>query len=145
MKAPDGIEIGRQERPELDAFLGERLYEFNMEASGLTDGALLNAQLTDDRGSIIAGLSGHTWGECCEIVRLWVARTHRSRGIGKALMQAAEQEAIARGCRQIVLSTHTFQAPGFYEKLGFSRLTAIPDSPKGYENIFFIKYLPGAA
>jgi GNAT superfamily N-acetyltransferase len=135
------IAIGCEERPELDAFLGERLYEFNMAATGIRDGRMLNAALSNAQGDIIAGISGHTWGECCEIIRLWVAETERRNGIGKQLMQAAEQEAIARGCRQIVLSTHSFQAPGFYEKLGFSRLTAIPDSPKDYEHIFYIKYL----
>ncbi len=60
-------------------------------------------------------------------------------------MQAAEREAVRRGCHQIVLSTHSFQAPRFYEKLGFRRLAAIPNYPKGHEYIIYIKYLSGAS
>jgi ribosomal protein S18 acetylase RimI-like enzyme len=139
------IDIRHHDRPELEAFLGDRLYEFNSRTTGIYDGELLNASVEDAAGHMVAGLSGHTWGGCCEIGRLWVHESMRGSGIGTALMQAAEREAIRRGCHQIVLSTHSFQAPRFYEKLGFRRLAAIPNYPQGYENITYIKYLPGAS
>jgi GNAT superfamily N-acetyltransferase len=138
------IDIRPDHRPELEAFLGERLYEFNCRITGIYNGELLNASVEDDAGNIVAGISGHTWGGCCEIMRLWVHESRRGTGLGSALMHAAEQEAIRRGCQQIVLSTHSFQAPRFYEKLGFRRLAAMPNYPQGHENIIYIKYLPGA-
>ena len=139
------VDIRDDERPELEAFLGERLYEFNSRTTGIDDGTLLNASVEDEAGRLVAGLSGHTWGGCCEIGRLWVHESMRGTGVGTALMHAAEQEAIRRGCHQIVLSTHSFQAPRFYEKLGFRRLAAIPNYPQGHENIIYIKDLPGAS
>ena len=37
------VEIHNEDRPDLDAFLGDRLYEFNSTATGIYDGELLNA------------------------------------------------------------------------------------------------------
>jgi GNAT superfamily N-acetyltransferase len=139
------VDIRDDNRPELEAFLEERLYEFNSRATGMDDGTLLNASVEDEAGMLVAGLNGHTWGGCCEIRRLWVHESMRGAGVGTALMQAAEQEAIRRGCHQLVLSTHSFQAPRFYEKLGFRRLAAIPNYPQGHESIIYIKDLPGAS
>ena len=139
------VDIHNDDRPELEAFLGDRLYEFNSRITGIDDGELLNASVEDEAGNIVAAMSGHTWGGCCEIGRLWVHESKRGTGLGTALMQAAEREAVLRGCHQIVLSTHSFQAPRFYEKLSFQRLAAIPNYPRGHESIIYIKYLPGAS
>ena len=35
--------IRDDERPDLEAFLGERLYEFNSRTTGIDDGTLLNS------------------------------------------------------------------------------------------------------
>ncbi len=135
------IDVSEEDNPELERLLSDRLYEFNVAATGFTDGRYLNAAILDDSGHTIAGLSGHTWGGCCEITRLWVQDSARDSGVGKALMAAAEKEARQRGCEQIVLSTHSFQAPGFYEKIGFEKLCAIPAYPKGYANVIYLKHL----
>lgn len=135
------VQIRSGERPELDALLGKGLYEFNSSTTGIYDGELFNASVENDDGETIAGISGHTWGGCCEVSRLWVHESMRGRGLGTRLMLAAEKEAIRRGCRQIVLSTHSFQAPVFYEALGFKRVGAIPNYPKGYEQYLYLKEL----
>lgn len=137
------IEIQSHPRPELEAALGHHLYEFNAHATGIHDGVLLGASIESDAGDLVAGLSGHTWGGCCEITRLWVAPAQRGLGWGSALMRAAEAEAERRGCTQMVLSTHSFQAPRFYEKLGFVRIGAFPDYPRGHEQVFYLKALGG--
>lgn len=135
----DDIVIGSDELPELDAFLGERIYAFNVAATGIDDGRMLNAVLRDAAGEIVAAVSGFTWGGTCEIEYLWVAEPMRGRGIGSGLLLAAEREARSRGCHQIVLDTHSFQAPAFYERHGFRRIAAIPDYPRGSEKILYRK------
>ncbi len=127
----------------LDAFLVERIYEFNSKATGYFDGRLLGASVRNEAGEVIAGFSGHTWGGCAEISHLWVSEQDRGQGLGKLLLHAAEAEAIRRGCTQVVLTTHSFQAPGFYERFGYERKYAIEGRPKGHSNIIFVKSLHG--
>jgi ribosomal protein S18 acetylase RimI-like enzyme len=47
------------------------------------------------------------------------------------LMGAVEKKAKSRGCQQIVLETHDFQAPGFYLKLGFEVISSVSNYPRG--------------
>jgi ribosomal protein S18 acetylase RimI-like enzyme len=122
-------------------FLDDRLYEYNVSATGLTDGRLLAIFVRDAGGSILAGIYGWTWGGCCEIKTLWVREDQRHRGLGARLMAAAEAEARARGAVQMVLSTHSFQAPDFYRRLGFETVGAFGDYPRGHRNIFLRKQL----
>lgn len=138
---PARIEVSSEDNRALDDFLEDRLYEFNVEATGFADGQALFASVTDESGATVAGLAGHTWGGCCEITKLWVHPSGRGRGVGTGLVRAAELEARRRGCERIVLSTHSFQAPQFYEKLGFERLCAIPGYPRGYEEIVYTRTL----
>lgn len=128
---------------EIDSFLADRIYEFNAEATGYVDGRLLAGTIQDDEGEIIAGISGHAWGGCCEITHLWVHQRHRGQGFGKALVLAVEAEAAHRGCEQVVLTTHSFQAPEFYEHLGYARKYAIEGRPKRYADIVYVKRLDG--
>lgn len=132
--------------PELDLVLDERLYEFNVRATRIDDGRMLFAKLEDERGALVAGIAGHTWGGCCEITRLWVHESRRGQGLGRALLAAAEREAARRGCDRVLLMTHSFQAPAFYEKLGYARRASIEDYPKGHAKHLYEKRLaPRAA
>ena len=122
-------------------FLEDRLYEYNVATTGISDGRLLAIFLRDPQNEIIAGLYGWTWGDCCEVKTLWVHAGWRGKGLGTRLMNAAEQEARRRGATQIVLNTHSFQAPSFYERLGFERVGYNEDYPVGYQLVFLRKRL----
>ncbi len=111
--------------------LETRLYEFNVERTGVR-GELLSIWIRDDAGNVAAGLFGWTWGGTCEVNKFWLAPEQRRRGLGRRMMQAAEREARRRGCTQMVLSTHSFQAPDFYRSLGFEMTATVADYPKGY-------------
>ncbi len=65
----------------------------------------------------------------------------RGNGTGTRMMQTAEQVARDRGCMGIWLDTFSFQARGFYEKLGFSVFGTISDYPLGHQQYFMAKRL----
>jgi ribosomal protein S18 acetylase RimI-like enzyme len=59
-------------------------------------------------------------------------------------MQEAERRARRRGSRLIHLNTYSFQAPGFYEKLGYRRFGGMSGSPAGASRHFYVKPLTPA-
>ncbi len=127
--------------PEQVQYLEDRLYEFNSSVTRITDGEGLAIFVRDEGEQIVAGICGNTWGDCCEIRQFWVEESQRGRGLGTKLFGAAEHEARRRGCRQILLTTFTFQAPAFYTKRGFKTLATVDDYPRGHQNLLLRKWL----
>ncbi len=122
-------------------WIEEQLYEFNVARTGITDGRYLAIWVRDEEEQIVAGLFGWTWGDTCEVRTLWVHEHWRAQGVGSRLLQAAEAEARARGAVQIVLDTHSFQAPDFYRRFGFERVAELEGYPRGHSKIFMRKRL----
>ena len=58
---------------------------------------------------------------------------------------AVEDRAMVKGCAIVLLASHSFQAPAFYEKMGYVRQAEIADHPVGHSSIFFAKRLRLAA
>ena len=122
-------------------FLEASIDEFNLSHTGIRDVRLLSILVRDRDDAIVAGLFGWTWGGCCEVKTFWIHERYRHRGLGTRLMKAAETEARARGAAQMVLSTHSFQAPEFYRRLGFEVVGYVDDYPIGYQSIYLRKRL----
>jgi GNAT superfamily N-acetyltransferase len=95
----------------------------------------------DSTGLIRGGLLGDIWGGWLEVKILWLEESLRGTGLGRRIIESAEAEARAAGCRYARLDTHSFQAPDFYRKLGYEEFGRLKDSPLGHEQIFFWKRL----
>jgi GNAT superfamily N-acetyltransferase len=132
--------VGERDR-ELADLLDERIYAFNVAATGRADGRLISIRAEDGAGRLVGGLSGWAWGGCGYVDVLWVADDHRHQGIGTRLMDAAEAVALASGCVLMVLSTHTFQAPGFYQRRGYIEIGRTPNYPQGHAELHMSKTL----
>jgi ribosomal protein S18 acetylase RimI-like enzyme len=122
-------------------FLEDGLIDFNLQTTGITDGSFIGIFLREDDGARAGGLYGWVWGSTCYVRYLFVAGSLRGQGQGTRLMRAVEAEARARNCRQIVLETHSFQAPGFYRKLGFEVIGRVDGYPRGHEYLTLVKRL----
>jgi GNAT superfamily N-acetyltransferase len=79
--------------------------------------------------SVVAGLAGETYAGWLFIRYLWVGDALRRKGIGRELMAAAEARAAERGCWGAWVDTFSFQAPGFYRKLGYEPFGELDWSP----------------
>jgi GNAT superfamily N-acetyltransferase len=121
--------------------LNREIIAFNEAATGCTDGTLLCIAARDPGGELRGGLYGWTWGGCGYVDLLWVRDDQRGSGLGGRLLAAAEQEIRRRGCDQVALSTHSFQAPGFYARLGYEECGRIPGYPRGHAQIQLLKHL----
>ena len=122
-------------------FLEEQINEHNIAVTGYYDFQRLTIFVRDAAQAVVAGISGYTWGQSCKIEFLWVQPALRGQGYGKALLQAAEAEAQQRGCHVVVVDTHTFQAPAFYQKLGYTVVGSYQDCPYRYGQVFLQKRL----
>jgi GNAT superfamily N-acetyltransferase len=101
-------------------YLEDQINRYNVAVTGIVDWYPLAIFVRDERRHVVAGINGGMWGGYLEIRNLWVHEDLRGQGYGKRLLMAAEQQAYARGCTQVLLDTHDFQAPGFYKKLGYT-------------------------
>jgi GNAT superfamily N-acetyltransferase len=97
----------------------------------------------DAAGEVVAGISGWTWGDCCELQSLWVAPSLRGRGLAARLLAAAEAEAAGRGCTQTVHFTYDFQARALYEHNGYGLIGRVEDFPTGTDVLWYHKHLNG--
>jgi GNAT superfamily N-acetyltransferase len=119
-------------------FIREALALYNVAVTQDAYYSPLAIFLRDERGAILGGALGDIWGGWLDLTFLWVAEPLRGRGYGRQLLEAAEEEARTQGCRGVHLSTHSFQARPFYEKLGYEIVGEIPDHPAGH-SLFFLK------
>lgn len=103
----------------------------------------LEILLLDEQQTILGGLIGLTscWNWLL-IDLLWVHEVYRNQGYGRQLMKFAEQEASNRGCTVARLGTFSFQARGFYEKLGYQVVAQWDDYPPGQVQYWLKKALP---
>lgn len=96
----------------------------------------------DDRDEAIGGLLAETQFAWLKVHLMAVDPQVRRQGIGRALLAAAEREAVVRGCRYAYADTMSYQAPAFYERAGYTLAGRLPDwDSHGHDKLFFIKHL----
>ena len=113
------------------ALLEERVATAAIAAAGLGEDREFGIFVRDDDGRILAGVSGIVWGGCCELQALWVEESLRGRGLARALMTGAEEEARRQGCALIVSNAYDLLSGGLHEHLGYETVGVIEGCPAG--------------
>ena len=113
------------------ALLEERVAAAATLAAGTGDDQEFGIFLRDEEGRVLAGISGITWGGCCELQAMWVDEPLRGRGLARALMAGAEAEARRRGCALVAFHAYDLLARGLYERLGYETVAVMEGFPAG--------------
>ena len=138
---PDIVETHSPHAAERDAIL-QRLIDFNDRRGGPTNLKQFTLILRDPKtAEIVGGLTSFSFYDWLYIDVLVIPEASRGQGLGTEMMTRVEKEARLQGCTGIWLNTFSFQARGFYEKLGFECFGHIDDHPRGMQRFFMRKRL----
>ncbi|HEY0125132.1 MAG TPA: GNAT family N-acetyltransferase [Rhizobium sp.] len=123
------------------AAIGEGLTAFNAADVGPSERRSLAVLIRDESGKTIGGISGYTaWGWLFT-AWLFVPETLRGQGMAGKLLEAAETEAIARGCHGAWIDTFNPQALRAYQRQGYAIFGELPDFPLERRRYFLQKRL----
>ncbi|MGH8689171.1 MAG: GNAT family N-acetyltransferase [Burkholderiales bacterium] len=121
--------------------LWKGLLKFNREQAGPHHYARAVMSVRDSKGRLLGGLILESYWRESYVQLLWMSARTRGAGFGSRLLKQAESRARRRGSRLIHLNTYSFQAPDFYEKLGYRRFGGMSGSPQGHSRHFYVKRL----
>jgi GNAT superfamily N-acetyltransferase len=134
------IDVDEMPAPELRQAIGGLLGDYNTSKVGVSRPEPIAVLLRDPASNdLIGGLWGIVIADWLFVELLFVPETCRRRGLGASLMKQAEAIAARRGCVGVRLDTFTFQAPRFYEKLGYQVFGRLDDHPRGHQRIYYCK------
>jgi ribosomal protein S18 acetylase RimI-like enzyme len=92
-------------------------------------------------GQVLGGAYGDTHYGWLYLSALWVDEEARGRGWGSRLVERFEAEGAARGCHGAWVDTYGFQAPNFYERIGYKEFGRLEEFPPGSARHFYWKPL----
>ncbi len=117
------------------------LLAFNASQGGNLNVERLVLSVRGDDGAFLGGLVAMQYWNGMFVDLLWVHEKLRGHGVGRELMQRAEASLAARGGEIVFLSTWSFQAPGFYEKLGYAPFGTLHGLPPNGSRTWYVKRL----
>ena len=126
-----------QSSKEDNEYIHLKLREYNRKFCNLED---YNFHIEED-GKIIAGIVAVSASDTLEVELLFVDENHRRKELGSKLLRYVENAARTNGLKRILLDTYSFQAPGFYLRLGYSELFKIDPCFGRYSQSYFVKNL----
>ena len=97
--------------------------------------------LAYDENKLVGALTANLLWDWIYIDELWIDRIIQNRGFGKALITKVEDYAKENNINGLWLWTQSWQAEGFYKKLGYEEFTRFPNFPNSHSRIGLRKIL----
>ena len=88
---------------------------------------------------LIGGLTFHVHNDWVFLHCGYVWEQYRGIGVYTSLVESVENVARNAGLSGIFVSTYDFEAPGLYERLGFTRGAVLHNCPEGNTSIDYYK------
>lgn len=88
---------------------------------------------------MIGGAVGYIEWKWYFLDELWIEEEHRKNGIGTKLINEIEKCAKENNLLGVRMETWSFQARGFYEKMGYEIYATFEDCPPGTIDYFLKK------
>lgn len=112
------------------------LKRYNREHTGPFESKAFGFTVQNGKQELVGAIHANTEWEWIFIKHLWVREEDRGMGIGRQLVERILTEANRRGIYKYYLSTFDFQAPDFYQRLGFSIFGVLPGVSGSYDSYF---------
>jgi putative acetyltransferase len=112
-----------------------------IDMDALAQPNVLFAVVRDDAGEAVGCGAIVLGAEFGEVKRMFVRPQFRGRGLGRALLEFLEAEALARGCHRFVLETgfRQHEALAFYTRAGYERCAPFGNYTNDPESVFMEK------
>lgn len=117
------------------------LKAYNLQHREHSEAVPVGVFYENENGQKKGGLIGETFGNWLCIKYLFVSEELRGKGIGKQILKAAEEEARRRGCKYAFVDTFSFQAPLFYQKMGYREAFVLNEYPYTGKRYYYTKEL----
>jgi ribosomal protein S18 acetylase RimI-like enzyme len=137
--------------PDREAVIEGRLLSFNEQHAALwtqnhdgsSEALPLHVYVHDRSHRLVGGVVARTHAirSWLEILVLWIDEDFRGLGLGRKLMEEAEEEARRRGCKYARLASSDYQAPQFYESIGYISYGRLENCPPGDTAYYYWKSL----
>ena len=138
------VEISFQCRPPQDQereLVAKSLKEHTERAIGMRISNEAFGMHAYDGTKMVGSVIGKIFFNWLHIDLFWVEADYRKKGIGSHLMNSSLEYATKAGLSGIEVWTQSWQAPGFYKKLGYEEFAAIDDFTPGRKRHAFRKYI----
>ena len=134
--------VATNEMDEIKEFLGNGLDEYNRMFNKNINPVENQKKFgfyAFEGGTKIGGVYGYMdFGNWVWISLLFVDEKHREKDMGTALINAVEKFAKTEKCIGVHLNTFSWQAKGFYEKMGYTQYGELNNHPENGK-MFWLK------
>lgn len=143
----ENVKIQLNEDKEFEKQIGEQLHQFNRKnceyIKNNSDEKYIDTKVYNiavyNKEELIGGATGFIRCAWYFLEQLWIKEEYRKSGIGTKIIKEIEKIAKENNALGVRMETWSFQARGFYEKMGYKVYATFEDCPPGTVDYFLKK------